>query len=419
MGELVFQLRYLHVSARIGRPVALTDGRETAVQILLDIRPATDNPHAPPLDLRFVIDRSGSMRGAKISAVKDALRKVVASLTDQDTLTIVSFASDFKVDLPATRMGRGAQARAITVIADLEANGNTHISGALRAAMKPLPQDGFETRVVLFTDGESTERTAQDHHWLVAAADEMREIGLPLLVYGTGSDYNFSLLQQLATRTGNGSQLRHVMEADVLESELLAEIGFMRGVGVRGLVVEGQSEAQFGADIQQVTRFMPQQATIAHASRNFSDASGAVDKARGQQYLIELLVHQPVETGVCQVFRVRLQGKTVTDQTFDEQIEVGVCFTRDPLRQSPVDQEVVRTMLKMAAVAQAEQGNFAKASEMYTRAGDPHTATKMTDLGRTATRDREAARRGATTEARTSVSVAHTVDHRGGDKEKD
>lgn len=417
MGELVFQLRHLRVSLRIGRPIAFSDGSPTAVQVLLDIRPAVDNPHAPPLDLRFVIDRSGSMGGAKIRAVKEALRKVVETLTDQDILTITSFASDFSVDLPATSMSRAGRDAAIAAIDELKASGDTHISEALLANVRPAPQSGYETRVLLFTDGESTRRVDEDHRRLVRTADEMRRIELPLLVYGTGSGYNFALLQQLAVQAGNGSQLRHVMEADVLESELLVEIGFMRGVGVRGLTVEGSSEALFDTEIRHVTRFMPQQAEVRHGEREFSDRSGAVDKARGQQYLIELLVRRPMDSGTSKVFTARLRGKTVSGDPFDEQVNAIVRFTGDASEQPPVDPEIVRVLTMMAAVTQAEQGNFDAASTLYTRAGDQRTATVMADLGRRATRDREAARRGATTEGRTSVSVAHTVDLR--DQEDD
>ncbi len=409
MGELVHKLRHLHVHVRSGREVVFTDGHPVALQVLLDIRPAVENPQAPPLDLRVVVDRSGSMKGEKLEAVMRALQRVISTLTVRDTLTIISFATDYSVDLGKRHMDDRGREHAHTVVTRLRADGNTHISGALNAALEvPEFVDTHETRVILFTDGQSNVNTQEDHRLLARAADEARRKRIPLFIYGTGSDYHFALLQQMAVMAGNGSQLRHVMEAEALEREFAAEIGFMRGVGVRGLTVT--AVATGSAKIARATRFMPQQADLEpmHRDTLITDFSGAVDKARGQQYLIELTA-DPDRACTCEVMRLTLKGRTVAGESFEDVILVRTHFTTNRSEETVPDPEIVKLQIKMAAAAQAEAGNFDRSAELYTRSGDERTAVIMRDLGRKAHRDQEAARRGGTTEARTSVSVEFTA----------
>src|SRR3989338_8607996 len=174
---LIHQPTHLHVTSRLGRAVTFIDG-PTVVQVLLDIRPAVDRPNAPTLELRLVIDRSSSMKGEKLKAVKEALLAVVDDLHSEDTLSIVSFNEISRVDLKPKQMSRRGKASAIKAINSLEAYGNTSISGAVaRAIGKTDPKR--ETRVVLFTDGESTTDPHQDHTNLVAHADHARNQKLP------------------------------------------------------------------------------------------------------------------------------------------------------------------------------------------------------------------------------------------------
>lgn len=411
---LVHHLTHLHVSVKLGRAVTHIDG-PTAVQVLLDIRPATDQPNAPPLDLHLVIDRSGSMRSAgKLEAVKAAMLAVVDDLDPKDRLTIITFDAFHTIDLPATQMKWLGKRRARSVIDHLEADGNTFISEAFEKAIT-RPDPNFETRIVLFTDGESTIDASRDHINLVTCSDQARLFELPVFIYGTGNDYNFALLQQIAARVGHGSFLKHVMDAEVLRDHLRAEIGFLRGVGVRGLTVEGCST--IGSTITKVTRFMPQQEDI-EVSENikFKDRSGSLERARGQQYLIDLLVTSP-QPGSKAVLSLELHGKSTaaSEVAFTEKLDINATFTTDLSQQSSIDPDVRVVILKMAAAKKAAAGDFDGAAGMYTRAGDQTTADTMHRMSQQVhrgQRTRNEAVRGATTASRGSVSVDHTRNRR-------
>jgi hypothetical protein len=266
----------------------------------------------------------------------------------------------------------------------------------------------------LFTDGDCTSDRGRDERALVQCADHAAQSGIPLLIYGTGEQYAYSLLLQLATRAGHGSFLKHVLDADVLQGHLESEVGFLRGVGVRGLVVEGMSLG-VGTRLKFVTRFMPMQQSVAIVQVNtFMDVSGALDRARGQQYLIDVELESP-SAGELPVLMLDLLGKSVAgqDRPFLDQITVSAKLTADPTQQTEVDPDIQKIQLLMAAAEQAHQQNYTAAADLYEQAGDGTMAAAMrqhqTNL-RDGHRGAHETRRAAQTEVGGSVSVHWTVD---------
>jgi len=66
------------------------------------------------LDLVTVLDVSGSMSGAKLGSVQDAMRFVIGQLTDKDRLCVISFSSAARVELPFTLMTEAKKSLATT-----------------------------------------------------------------------------------------------------------------------------------------------------------------------------------------------------------------------------------------------------------------------------------------------------------------
>ncbi|HEY3231992.1 MAG TPA: VWA domain-containing protein, partial [Roseiflexaceae bacterium] len=86
---------------------------------------------AVPLNFCLVLDRSGSMQGAKLAALKDATKRVIDTLTPQDVVAIVLFDDETEVLLPATL---AADKDALKAQVDrIEEAGGTAISGGLLA----------------------------------------------------------------------------------------------------------------------------------------------------------------------------------------------------------------------------------------------------------------------------------------------
>ena len=122
---------------------------------------AAPKSEAFPADIALVLDRSGSMRGAPMDALKaaardfvDALAKGTDKVSGQNRIGIISFASTATEDAPLTQDVAALDG----AIDALEGLGNTNTGYAFAAAETMLDGAGGQNRkmVILFTDGEPT-----------------------------------------------------------------------------------------------------------------------------------------------------------------------------------------------------------------------------------------------------------------------
>jgi len=151
-----------------------------------------------PLNLKILVDCSGSMNGDRIDAARRALHDVLAHLEPEDSFSFSCFGSDvrhFSSSLLA------ATPRAVTKAAGWIAEtrsdmGGTELAAAL-ASTFALAQP-FEADVLLVTDGDVWE--AEE---LVARAEQA---GQRVFAVGIGSAPAAGLLHVLAGRTGGACE---------------------------------------------------------------------------------------------------------------------------------------------------------------------------------------------------------------------
>nr|XP_039268578.1 inter-alpha-trypsin inhibitor heavy chain H3-like [Styela clava] len=117
-----------------------------------------------PKKVVFVIDRSGSMSGKKISQTKDAFVSVIKELKDSDQFNIVSFASSLTIwsdtEAGLVDVTKANLNNAITHVNGIRAAGGTDINSALTAASELLSgvtiDDKVSAMIILLTDGNPT-----------------------------------------------------------------------------------------------------------------------------------------------------------------------------------------------------------------------------------------------------------------------
>lgn len=107
-----------------------------------------------PMEIVFVVDRSGSMSGQPIAQARAAVEHGLRRLQPCDTFQIIDFAESAsqlgEAPLPATREN---VERGLRYAAGLDATGGTYMINGLRAALA-FPHDPTRLRVVSFlTDG--------------------------------------------------------------------------------------------------------------------------------------------------------------------------------------------------------------------------------------------------------------------------
>lgn len=187
-------------------------------------------PSAPPRDGRtpmnicFVLDRSGSMGGEKIVLVRQAVRQALAMLRPEDRFSLVVYDDHIDVIVSSTLASAEARRNAENQLAGIDARGSTDLGGGWLTGCEQVAMHlGAESsgRCLLLTDGLANHGIT-DHSELNRHAAELRKRRVVTSTFGVGSDFDERLLQQMAASGGGNSYYieRNVQILDYLTSEL-------------------------------------------------------------------------------------------------------------------------------------------------------------------------------------------------------
>ncbi|MDR6627146.1 VWA domain-containing protein [Caulobacter segnis] len=164
--------------------------------------PRTD---APPLNLVFLVDTSGSMMGPdRLPLAQKALNILIDQLGPRDRVAMVAYAGSAGAVLAPTD-GR-SKLKMRCALGALRAGGSTAGGQGLELAYALAKQNfakGAVNRVILVTDGDFNVGIADPTRLKDFVADQ-RKSGVYLSVYGFGrGNYNDTMMQALA-QNGNG-----------------------------------------------------------------------------------------------------------------------------------------------------------------------------------------------------------------------
>merc|ERR1719456_225159 len=101
---------------------------------------APNQTKRPPIDLVACIDRSGSMRGDKMKLMKLTLELLCtrAGLNSGDRLSLVTFDTDVKLEVPLVAMDKDGQTKAQAVVKGVHPGATTNLSGGALKAIDVL-----------------------------------------------------------------------------------------------------------------------------------------------------------------------------------------------------------------------------------------------------------------------------------------
>ena len=195
-----FVLRY-KVAGKTVKSALVTHQDERGGFFTLMLYPPDDLRHVKraPMEMVFVLDCSGSMRGQPIAKAKDAIKRALRKLEPDDTFQVIRFsqnASHFGPSpVPATR--RNVR-KALAYVDSLEGSGGTMMIEGIKAALD-FPHDPRRFRLVSFmTDGyigNEAQILGEIHNRL----GETR-----IFSFGVGSSVNRHLLDRMA-KLGKGA----------------------------------------------------------------------------------------------------------------------------------------------------------------------------------------------------------------------
>jgi Ca-activated chloride channel homolog len=182
----------------LARPYALAAGAPQVAYLLLEIEPTQVLAQVRmPVNVSFVIDRSGSMKGEKMRFVREATAAAIELLNEQDIVSVVIFDHRSEVLVPAGPVRERQQA--LGRLANIRDAGGTRIAPAVEKGLQEIARDrsGAIRRLVLLTDGQ-TEGEAD----CLRRADDAAKQGVPITALGVGQDWNEDLLIEMANRSG-------------------------------------------------------------------------------------------------------------------------------------------------------------------------------------------------------------------------
>ncbi|GFO12330.1 inter-alpha-trypsin inhibitor heavy chain h3 [Plakobranchus ocellatus] len=172
-----------------------------------------------PKDIIFVLDKSGSMRGDKITQLKAAMDLILADILPQDRVNIIDFsygASRWKSGLMKAEQNQIQQAQ--SYINSIVAIGGTNINDALLAALSDLTRQGNKERVSMIfflTDGEPTEGE-KDPDVITQNVANANDGTVSIYCLGFGKGADFRLLKTLCAEN-DGFTKEIIEDSDAAE----------------------------------------------------------------------------------------------------------------------------------------------------------------------------------------------------------
>lgn len=200
-------------------------------------------PRRAPVNVALVLDKSGSMAGARIAAAKDAARLALERLSSDDWVSVVTFNHAVDVLLPSGHLRDQSAVR--RRIDEITANGQTAIHAGVTEGERQV-RDHFDprrvNRVILMSDGQANVGPSSPKE-LAELGRRLGGRGITVTTIGLGDAYNEDLMQQLAAASdGNHAYARTPRD---LVSFFDLEFGDAKSITAQDIEIEIEIEQGF------------------------------------------------------------------------------------------------------------------------------------------------------------------------------
>ena len=234
------------VEARWEKPLIAASGGEATllVRVIAAADDETEISRAAPLDVAFVLDRSGSMQGGKLDLAKEGVDLAVARLRDADRAALVVYDDEVDTVQPLAPATPRLKASLRLALHGVDPGGSTYLSGGWIAGCHQLAEappvagaDATATRirrVILLTDGLANVGIL-DPGTLARHAGELRRRGIATTTVGVGQDFDEGLLSAMAE--AGGGNFQYVAGPDGLRAFFAHELQELFSVAATGLTV--------------------------------------------------------------------------------------------------------------------------------------------------------------------------------------
>ena len=270
----------LGVRTSVDRPLIAKEGKDSRVVIKIEVEGGkVGRVQRTPLNLAIVLDRSGSMAGAKLEQAKQAAQFLVNQLQRDDVLSVVLYDTEVQVVVPAGKLKD--RAREINrIIGRIETGGSTALYAGVEEGGGQLREYLSReriNRVMLLSDGIANIGPSSNSEIAKLGSRLAREGG-SVTTIGLGNDYNETLMTSLAE--ASDANYYYVADVESLPEVFEAELGELQSIVARDIKIE----IRCPKGVRPI-RFLGRPGTL--SSRNESVAFGTVSSEQVRELYLE------------------------------------------------------------------------------------------------------------------------------------
>ncbi len=217
------------------------EGQEKEVHLLVTAETQGDEPRAPVM-VNLLLDRSGSMKGAPLSAAVEAAQQFVELARPDDFIGLLLFDGVAEQRVPVCAMDARGKKALSEALSDVRTGRGTALHQAVELGARALQRvfvPGRRPRLLLLTDGEPSvgpdTQEAFDNLGLKLAQE-----GIAVHALGLARHYVAEVLQALTLPSGNAYE--HVDGPEGLHEAMGAVVSHLFGEVATAMQVRVQPE---------------------------------------------------------------------------------------------------------------------------------------------------------------------------------
>ena len=325
---------------QVGKDFMPVTGGSQVAYVLVEARPTQMMAQVRmPLNFALVLDHSGSMKGAKLKNVKEAVKMVIGRLEPTDYVSVVIFDDTSQVIIPSMPANDkpGMQA-AIDQIRD--AGGTTMSLGMIQGLneLRRWHIPNAVNRMILLTDGV----TYGDSDRCRQLARDAASAGIAIYPLGIGADWDEDLLDSVGQLSGGmpAEFIRNATDAlTIFEQQLQSAVD----VAIRNATLI--LRLPVGVSPKKAVKVLPIISDLGQSvlsDRQVVIPLGDLEKDKPQSVLVELMI-DPRPAGLFRIMQAELSYDVPIANLEGEKIrdDIKVTFTMDANQSVPVNAYVM------------------------------------------------------------------------------
>jgi Ca-activated chloride channel family protein len=333
---------------QVGKDFMPVTGGSQVAYVLVEAKPTEMMAHVRmPLNFALVLDHSGSMKGAKLRNVKEAVKMVIDRLEPTDYVSVVIFDDTAQVVIPSLPANDKPGMKA--TIDQIRDAGGTTMSLGMIQGLNELHHWNIPNavnRMILLTDGV----TYGDSDRCRQLARDAASAGIAIYPLGIGADWDEELLDSIGQLSGGmpAEFIRDPMDAlGIFEQQLQSAVD----VAIRNSTLI--LRLPVGVTAKKAVKVLPIISDFGQSvlsDRQIVIPLGDLEKDRPQSVLVELMI-DPRPAGLFRIAQTELSYDVPTTNLVGERLrdDIKVTFTTDANQAAPVNAYVMNMAEKANA----------------------------------------------------------------------